>query len=71
VVKFSPHNENVLASIGRPKQTLKVFHAKSQIPILENSLLLYGGLSWHFSLGMAYVAAGQDRKLSFWKILNK
>lgn len=68
-IKFSPHNELITASIGRPLTTLKVMHCKSQIAQIESPLLLYGGLCWHYK--HPYVAAAQDRKLCFWKILIK
>lgn len=68
-IKFSPHNELVTASIGRPLTTLKIMHCKSQIPQVEAPLILYGGLCWHYK--HPYVAAGQDRKLCFWKVLVK
>ncbi|XP_039439266.1 nucleoporin Nup37 [Culex pipiens pallens] len=66
IVKFSPHTESIVASVGRPRTTLKVIHAKNQIPQIEAKLSLYGGLCWHYQL--PYVVAGQDRKLCFWKI---
>lgn len=68
-IKFSPHNELVTASIGRPLTTLKIMHCKSQLPQLEAPLILSGGLSWHYK--HPYVAAAQDRKLCFWKVLVK
>ena len=68
IVKFSPHTESIVASVGRPNVSLKIMHAKSQIPQLEAPLLLYGGLAWHNVL--PYIAAGQDRKLCFWKIVT-
>lgn len=69
VVRFSPNNEYVFASCGRPDVTLKVFHAKSQVAQLEAPLKLFGGLCWHYRL--PYVAAAHDRKLCFWKIHTK
>lgn len=69
LVKFSPHNELVTASIGRPLTTLKIIHCKSQIPQVESALCLFGGLAWHCR--HPYVAAAQDRKLCFWKVLVK
>jgi nuclear pore complex protein Nup37 len=68
IVKFSPHTESIVASIGRPNTTLKIMHSKSQIPQMEASLLLYGGMAWHNFL--PYIAAGQDSKLCFWKIVT-
>jgi len=69
VVQFSPHNELVTASIGRPLTTLKIVHCKSQLPQVEAALSLFGGLSWHAR--HPYVAAAQDRRLCFWKVLVK
>ncbi|XP_053670411.1 nucleoporin Nup37 [Anopheles nili] len=66
VVKFSPHSENVVASIGRPNATLKVIHMKNKLPQIETKLLLFGGLCWHYQL--PYVVAASDRKLCFWKV---
>lgn len=68
-IQFSPHNELVTASIGRPMTTLKVMNCKSQIPQVEAPLILYGGLCWHYK--HAYVGAAQDRKLCFWKVIVK
>uniref|UniRef100_A0A336LSZ6 CSON003920 protein n=1 Tax=Culicoides sonorensis TaxID=179676 RepID=A0A336LSZ6_CULSO len=68
-IKFSPHNELLTASIGRPMTTLKVMNCKSQIPQVEAPLILYGGLCWHYK--HAYVGAAQDRKLCFWKVISK
>uniref|UniRef100_A0A182MTG3 Small ribosomal subunit protein uS2m n=1 Tax=Anopheles culicifacies TaxID=139723 RepID=A0A182MTG3_9DIPT len=42
IVKFSPHSENVVASIGKPNATLKVIHMKNKLPQIEAKLLLYG-----------------------------
>ncbi|XP_055904017.1 nucleoporin Nup37 [Eupeodes corollae] len=68
-VKFSPNSEVVYASIGRPDITLKVYTAKSTVPLIEASLKLFGGMSWHHRL--PYVAAAYDRKLCFWKVQIK
>ncbi|XP_055530952.1 nucleoporin Nup37 [Wyeomyia smithii] len=68
IVKFAPHSEAIVASVGRPRTTLKVIHAKNQIPQVEAKLLLYGGLCWHYQL--PYVVAGQDKKLCFWEICS-
>lgn len=68
-IQFSPHNELVTASIGRPMTTLKVINCKSQIPQVEAPLILFGGLCWHYK--HPYVCAAQDRKLCFWKVLLK
>ncbi|ALC46516.1 CG11875 [Drosophila busckii] len=69
-VKFSPSNsEVVIASIGRPDITLKIFPAKSNVPIMEAPLKSYGGLCWHQRL--PYVTAASDRNLFFWKVHMK
>ncbi|KAH8267641.1 hypothetical protein KR018_012012 [Drosophila ironensis] len=70
VVRFAPgSSEMVLASIGRPDRTLKVFSAKSTVPLVEASLKTFGGLAWHHRL--PYVSAASDRKLLFWKVQMK
>lgn len=68
-VRFSPNSEHVVASVGRPDITLKVFTSKSAVPLLEAPLKLYGGLAWHHRL--PYIAAAYDRKLCFWKVQFK
>ncbi|KAJ6648733.1 Nucleoporin Nup37 [Pseudolycoriella hygida] len=68
-VKYSPNNENVTASVGRPDITLKVTHFQSKIPQIEASLKLFGGLCWHYRL--PYVGVATDRKLCFWKVNTK
>ncbi|ETN67750.1 nucleoporin Nup37 [Anopheles darlingi] len=66
VAKFAPHSEHIVATIGRPKATLKVMHIKNKMPQIEAKLMLYGGLCWHYQL--PYVVAASDRKLCFWKV---
>ncbi|KAL9702714.1 hypothetical protein quinque_006232 [Culex quinquefasciatus] len=60
------NNSAFVVALAGPRTTLKVIHAKNQIPQIEAKLSLYGGLCWHYQL--PYVVAGQDRKLCFWKI---
>ncbi|KAH8267169.1 hypothetical protein KR026_001054 [Drosophila bipectinata] len=70
VVRFAPgSSEMVIASIGRPDLTLKVFAAKSTVPLIEASLKTFAGLAWHQRL--PYVTAVSDRKLHFWKVQMK
>ncbi|KAH8384114.1 hypothetical protein KR009_012170 [Drosophila setifemur] len=70
MVRFAPgSSEMVLASIGRPDLTLKVFAAKSTVPLVEASLKTFGGLAWHQRL--PYISAVSDRKLHFWKVQMK
>ncbi|EDW98791.1 nucleoporin Nup37 [Drosophila yakuba] len=68
VVRFAPgSSEMVIAMvIGL---TLKVFAAKSTVPLLEASLKSYGGMAWHQRL--PYISAVSDRKLLFWKVQMK
>uniref|UniRef100_A0A1B0D7F6 Uncharacterized protein n=1 Tax=Phlebotomus papatasi TaxID=29031 RepID=A0A1B0D7F6_PHLPP len=66
-VKVSPANENLTASIGRPDLTLKVIHAKAQLPQITAPLKLFGGLCWL----NRHVAAAYDRKLCLWNVLTK
>lgn len=68
-IRFSPNSEFVVASVGRPDITLKVFTAKSAVPLVEAPLKLYAGLAWHHRL--PYIAAAYDRKLCFWKLQFK
>lgn len=68
-MRFSPNSEMVICSVGRPDITLKVFTAKSIVPLIEAPLKLFGGVAWHHRL--PYVAAAYDRKLCFWKIQIK
>lgn len=69
MVKYSPNNQDVVASIGRPNNTLKVTNVKSDLPHLVASLKLFGGLCWHSRL--SYVCAADDEKLCFWKVQLK
>ncbi|KAM7341847.1 nuclear pore complex protein Nup37 [Cochliomyia hominivorax] len=68
-VRISPTSEYVVASVGRPDITLKVYSTKTTVPLLEAPLKLYAGMCWHHRL--PYVAAAYDRKLCFWKIQFK
>jgi len=49
--------------------TLKVFAAKSTVPLLEAPLKTFGGMAWHQRL--PYITAVSDRKLLFWKVQMK
>ncbi|XP_017052323.1 nucleoporin Nup37 [Drosophila ficusphila] len=65
VVRFAPgSSEMVIAMIIG--LTLKVFAAKSTVPLLEASLKTFGGMAWHQRL--PYISAVSDRKLLFWKV---
>lgn len=55
-VKFAPHNEEIVATIGGSNMTLKVFYFKSDILILETPLKLCGGLCWHSNLPILIAA---------------
>lgn len=65
-VKFSPASENLVATLGRPENTVKITNLKSKQPILSAKLKLPGGLSWHYKL--PYICAGNDRELYFWRV---
>ncbi|XP_017123789.1 nucleoporin Nup37 [Drosophila elegans] len=68
VVRFAPgSSEMVIAMIIG--LTLKVFAAKSTVPLLEASLKTFGGMAWHQRL--PYISAVSDRKLLFWKVQMK
>lgn len=69
MIKFSPVNENIIASVGRPDNQLKVINLKSKQMILTGEVQLVGGLTWHQKL--PYVCAGNDRELNFWKVSSK
>ncbi|KAG7201050.1 hypothetical protein KM043_017599 [Ampulex compressa] len=66
VVRLSPANENLVASVGRPDNLLKVTNLKSKQVILCSRAKLIGSLTWHYNL--PYVCAGSDRELSFWRV---
>lgn len=68
-VKFSPFNENLIATMGRPDNVLKIITLKDKQTLLCGKVVLYGGMSWHQRLPI--ICAGSDRKLLFWKINNK
>ncbi|GAB0099469.1 Nucleoporin Nup37 [Sergentomyia squamirostris] len=67
VVKISPANENLTASIGRPDLTLKVIHSKASLPVISAPLKLFGGIGWL----SRHIAAAYDRKLCLWNVLTK
>lgn len=67
-MKFALSNENLIASIGRPDNLLKVVNLKTKPVILCGRVLLFGGLTWHQRLPM--ICAGSDRQLLFWKVNN-
>lgn len=70
IVRFSPGSAEIaMASVGRPDHTLKVFVAKSTVPLIEATLKTFGGLAWHHRL--PYISAASDRKLCFWKVQIK
>ncbi|XP_058807153.1 nucleoporin Nup37 isoform X2 [Phymastichus coffea] len=69
MMKFSPSNEYLIASIGRPDNFLKITNLKNKQAVLCGRVRLFGGLTWHQRLPI--VCAGSDRQLCFWKINNK
>ncbi|XP_017007690.2 nucleoporin Nup37 [Drosophila takahashii] len=68
VVRFAPGSSEMVIAliIGL---TLKVFAAKSTVPLLEAPLKTFGGMAWHQRL--PYISAVSDRKLLFWKVQMK
>ena len=68
-MKFAPSNENLIASIGRPDNLLKVINLKTKPVILCGQVRLFGGLTWH--QGLQIVCAGSDRQLLFWRVNDK
>jgi nuclear pore complex protein Nup37 len=68
-MKFSPSNENLIASIGRPENILKITNLKTKVSVLCGRVQLFGGLTWHQRIQI--VCAGSDRQLLFWKVNNK
>ncbi|XP_053963583.1 nucleoporin Nup37 [Anastrepha ludens] len=69
IVRIAPNAETVVASVGRPDVSVKVFTAKSRIPLVDATLKLYGGMSWHHRL--PYIGVASDRKLYLWKLQIK
>lgn len=69
IVRIAPNAETVVASVGRPDVTVKVFTGKSRIPLVDAMLKLYSGLSWHHRL--PYIGVATDRKLCLWKLQIK
>ncbi|XP_066583643.1 nucleoporin Nup37 [Prorops nasuta] len=66
MVKFSPLQDNILASIGQPDNLLKVTNIKSKQVLLCGRMSLIGGLTWHQKL--PFICTGNNRELNFWRI---
>lgn len=69
VLKFTSSNENLVATIGRPENILKVMNLRTKQVVMSASLKLFGGLTWHHKL--QYICAGSDREILFWRINSK
>ncbi|XP_015123768.1 nucleoporin Nup37 [Diachasma alloeum] len=68
-LKFACGNENIIASIGRPDNVLKVTNLRTKQVVLSATVQLYGGITWHYKL--LYICAASDRELLFWRINSK
>lgn len=66
IAKFSPSNDNLVASLGRPDNLLKVTDLRTKQVALCGRVSLTGGLTWHHKL--PYICAGSDRELYIWRI---
>lgn len=64
--RCSRHNDNLVATCGRPGNCLKVWHSKSNGGLLSNEMVVVGGLSWHLKL--PYLAVGGDRDIQLFKV---
>ncbi|KAJ8675734.1 hypothetical protein QAD02_011520 [Eretmocerus hayati] len=69
MMKFCPSNENIIASLGRPDNLLKIVSLKQKPVLLCGQVILFGGLSWHQRAPI--VCAGSDRQLLFWRLNSK
>ncbi|XP_012279700.1 nucleoporin Nup37 [Orussus abietinus] len=69
IIRASRANEDLVGSIGRPDNLLKVTNLKTKQVVLNTTIGIIGGLSWHQKL--PYVCAGNDRELCFWRINTK
>ena len=58
--------DSLVATAGRPGNTVKVWHGKSGVLLLSNELVIVGGLSWHHKL--PYLAVGGDREVQLYKV---
>lgn len=65
-VKFSLSSENLVASIGRPDNLIKVTNLRTKQIVLCGKVQLVGGMTWHHKL--PYLCAGSDRELLFWRV---
>jgi len=65
-VRCSRANDTLIATSGRPGNCLKVSHAKSSQALVSTQQAVVGGLSWH--LRLPYLAVGNDREVSLYKI---
>ena len=66
LIRCSRHNDNLVATCGRPGNCLKVWHSKSNGGLLSNEMVVVGGLSWHLKL--PYLAVGGDRDIQLFKV---
>jgi len=67
-VRCSNLSDSLIASCGRPGNSLAVSHSKSsQVLVSLGGKVAQGGLSWHARL--PYLAVGGDRELQFHKVI--
>jgi len=67
-VRCSRLNDALVASCGRPGNSLSVSHSKShQVLLASSAKVAQGGISWHARL--PYLGVGGDRELTFFKVV--
>ena len=65
-VKFAIGNENIVATLGRPDNLIKVTNIRTKQVVLCGKVKLVGGITWHHKL--PYLCAASDRELFFWRV---
>lgn len=65
-VRISRYNDSLIATSGRPQNSLKISHTKSHQVLISTQQPVVGGFSWH--LRLPYLAVGNDREISFYKV---
>lgn len=68
-VRFARSNENLVASLGRPDNLIKVTNLRTKQVVLCGKVCLVGGITWHHKL--PYLCAASDRQLFFWRVNSK
>ncbi|XP_043268025.1 nucleoporin Nup37 [Venturia canescens] len=68
-VKFARGNENLVASLGRPDNLVKVTNLRTKQVVMCGKVRLVGSITWHHKL--PYLCAANDRELFFWRLNSK